>query len=182
MLPPVEVAGLKFTRVDTSSMRKLIGADMDKECRAHFGAGVGQAGDDTQTSLPSKGFTVAELASEAGITVRALRFYQSKGLLAPRREGNGRVFNQDDRDSLAFILRGKRLGFTLAEIREMLLARARGFAGPLPINRRKCVEQIAMLEKQLREIDSALAELRQIYAEMFDVSRGAPSADTPGAR
>jgi DNA-binding transcriptional MerR regulator len=102
-------------------------------------------------------------------------------LLAPQREGNGRVFNQDDRDSLAFILRGKRLGFTLAEIREMLLAGARGFAGPLPINRGKCVEQIAMLEKQLREIDSALAELRQIYAEMFDLSRAAPTADTSGA-
>ena len=181
MPPQVAVAGLKFTRVDTSSMRKLIGADMDKECRAHYGGGIGQAEDDTQTSLPSEGFTIGELAREAGLTVRALRFYQSKGLLAPQREGNGRVFNQDDRDSLAFILRGKRLGFTLAEIREMLLAGARGFAGPLPINRGKCIEQIAMLEKQLREIDSALAELRQIYAEMFDLSRAAPTADTSGA-
>jgi DNA-binding transcriptional MerR regulator len=154
---------------------------MDKACRAHFGAGRGQAGDDTQTSPQSEGFTIGELAHEAGLTVRALRFYQSKGLLAPRHEGTGRVFNQDDRDSLAFVLRGKRLGFTLAEIREMLLARASGFAGPLPINRMKCVEQIAMLEKQLREIDSALAELREIYAEMFDISRNVPSADTSGA-
>jgi|SRR5690348_6605056 DNA-binding transcriptional MerR regulator len=153
---------------------------MDNEYRARVCAGVVQAGDDSQISVPSNGFTIGELATEAGITVRALRFYQSKGLLALGRGGNGRVFGQDDRDSLAFILRGKRLGFTLAEIREMLLARARGSGGPLPISRKKCVEQIAMLEKQLREIDGALEELREIYREMFELAAERSSAGAPG--
>ena len=158
---------------------------MDKVYRARVCAGPGQAGDDVETLAAVNGFTAGELAREAGITIRALRFYQSKGLLAQGREGSGRVFNQEDRDSIAFILRGKRLGFTLAEIREMLLARARGVAGPLPISRKKCVEQITMLEKQLRDIDLALDELRQICQEMdvpVDLSVDLPPASASGAR
>ena len=157
------------------------GADMDNDYRARVRAGVVQAGDgDSRLPIPSDGFTVGELANEAGITVRALRFYQSKGLLPHGRRGTGRIFGQDDRDSLAFILRGKRLGFTLAEIREMLIARARGTGGPLPISRKKCVEQIAMLEKQLREIDGALDELREIYKEMFELSTERSTAGASG--
>ena len=105
------------------------------------------------------------LAQEAGVTVRALRFYQSKGLL-PRREGQAALFSQDDRNSVEFILRGKRLGFTLAEIREMLDTRARGVVGPLPVTRKKCSEQINMLERQLREVEDALAELRRIHTNL----------------
>jgi DNA-binding transcriptional MerR regulator len=88
--------------------------------------------------------------SDAGVTLRALRFYQSKGLLTPRRNGSARLFSHDDRERLALILQGKRLGFTLIEIREMLAARARGCNKTLPIDRRKCVEQINMLERQRR--------------------------------
>jgi DNA-binding transcriptional MerR regulator len=71
---------------------------------------------------------------------------------------------------LSLILQGKRLGFTLTEIREMLAARPRGCNKTLPIDRRKCVEQINLLERQRRDIDGALAELRQIYTEMFVAS------------
>ena len=102
--------------------------------------------------------------------MRALRFYQSKGLLAPRRNGSARLFSDEDRDRLALILQGKRLGFTLTEIREMLSARDRGCVTALPIGCRKCVEQINLLERQRRDIDGALAELRQIYTEMFIAS------------
>jgi DNA-binding transcriptional MerR regulator len=108
--------------------------------------------------------------SDAGVTLRALRFYQSKGLLTPRRNGSARLFSHDDRERLVLILQGKRLGFTLIEIREMLAARARGCNKTLPIDRRKCVEQINMLERQRRDIDGALAELRQIYTKMFIAS------------
>ncbi len=69
--------------------------------------------------------------------------------------------SHEDRDCLALILQGKRLGFTLTEIREMLATRARGDCTEnLPINRTKCVEQIKMMERQRRDIDRALAELR----------------------
>ena len=73
------------------------------------------------------------------------------------------------------ILQGKRLGFTLTEIRDMLVARARGCNEALPIDRRKCVEQINMLERQRRDIEGALAELRQIYTEMFVTSDLSPA-------
>ncbi|MGA9282541.1 MAG: MerR family transcriptional regulator, partial [Pseudolabrys sp.] len=64
--------------------------------------------------------TIGELARDSGVTLRALRFYQSKGLLAPRRNGSARLFSYEDRERLTLILQGKRLGFTLTEIREML--------------------------------------------------------------
>ena len=148
------------------------GVQMDKEYRSPVNGGIDQPGDGKEAPAESCGpdhFTIAELARESGVTLRALRFYQSKGLLAPRRNGS-RTFNHEDRDCLALILQGKRLGFTLSEIREMLAARARGCAERLPINRRKCVEQINMLERQRRDIDRALAELRQIYTEIFTSS------------
>lgn len=123
------------------------------------------------------GMTIGELAQQAGVTLRALRFYQSKGLLAPQRNGAMRLFTAEDRDRLALILQGKRLGFTLHEIREMLAARARGNALGLPISRKKCVEQINLLERQRREIETALAELRRIYTGMFIVTNFAPQVD-----
>jgi DNA-binding transcriptional MerR regulator len=125
--------------------------------------------------------TIGQLAREAGVTLRALRFYQSKGLLAPQRNGCARLYSQEDRDSLILILQGKRLGFTLTEIRDMLATRARGCTRTLPIGRRKCVEQINMLERQRRDIDRALAELRQIYTEMFIAADAARTARTSGA-
>ena len=153
---------------------------MENESRRHKRCGIGGTGDNARVLAVFAGFTIAELAQEAGVTVRALRFYQSKGLL-PRREGQAALFSQDDRNSVEFILRGKRLGFTLAEIREMLDARARCVVGPLPVTRKKCSEQIKLLEHQRNDIDRALAELRQIYVDMFGNAEAPREADaTPG--
>jgi DNA-binding transcriptional MerR regulator len=99
--------------------------------------------------------------------LRALRFYQSKGLLAPQRDHGARTFSPEDRERLRLVLQGKRLGFTLFEIRDMLAARSRGCVKTLPISRKKCVEQIKLLESQRRDVERALAELRQIYTGMF---------------
>ena len=115
----------------------------------------------------SEQITIGELAHGAGVTLRAPRFYQSKGLLSPERDGQARIFGASDRDRLALILQGKRLGFTLSEIREMLAGQARDAAAPLSISRKKCVEQIKLLERQRRDIELALGELRQIYTGMF---------------
>jgi DNA-binding transcriptional MerR regulator len=153
---------------------------MENESRSHNCGAIGQTGDETQLPAVSSGLAIGELAQQAGITIRALRFYQSKGLL-PRHEGQTGLFSQEDRDRLTFILRGKRLGFTLAEIGEMLAARARGVAGALPISRKKCIEQIRLLEQQRNDIDRALAELRQIYIEMFGIAEALREAGaTPG--
>ncbi len=64
--------------------------------------------------------TVTELARETGITARAIRFYESKGLLKPKRAGTTRVYTHRERGRLQLILRGKRLGFTLTDIGEYL--------------------------------------------------------------
>ena len=65
-------------------------------------------------------YTVNQLAGELGVTARAIRFYEAKGLIAPRRAGTTRVFDRRDRARLMLVLRGKRLGFSLASIREFL--------------------------------------------------------------
>jgi len=149
---------------------------MDSEYRRRKFSGIEQPADSTQSAAgPDDGLTMGELAREAGVTLRALRFYQSKGLLAHHRNG-ARVFSRDDRDRLVLILQGKRLGFTLSEIREMLAARARGCVKTLPIDRRKCVDQITMLERQRRDIDQAIGELRRIYTEMLTNSGAASAA------
>lgn len=64
-------------------------------------------------------FTISNLATEFGITIRAIRHYEDQGLLCPRRDGTNRVFSNRDRVRLKLALRGKRLGFSLAEIREL---------------------------------------------------------------
>src|ERR1700756_4709300 len=69
---------------------------------------------------PDRLYTVTELARELGVTARAVRFYEDKGLIAPHRVGTTRVFTPRDRARMILILRGKRLGFRLSEIAEYL--------------------------------------------------------------
>jgi DNA-binding transcriptional MerR regulator len=130
-------------------------------------------------SAESDHITIGELSREAGVSLRALRFYQSKGLLAPLRDGKSRVVSRDDRALLTLIQQGKRLGFTLGEIREMLAARIRGCTTTLPISRRRCAEQIKFLDHQRRDLELALAELRQIYTGMFITSEISRAAGDP---
>lgn len=107
---------------------------------------------------------IGEVAREFGLTLRALRFYESKRLLAPQRHGTQRLYGRGDRERLALILTGRRLGFTLAEIKE-LIDRPNG--KHLHLTRQKCVEQISLLERQKRGIELALGELRQIYTSFY---------------
>ena len=96
---------------------------MVNENRAHAYDGMDRAGHTTSTPEgPRDGgsLTIGELARDAGVTLRALRFYQSKGLLTPRRNGSARLFSHDDRERLALILQGKRLGFTLMKFAKCL--------------------------------------------------------------
>jgi DNA-binding transcriptional MerR regulator len=124
-------------------------------------------------SEPAKGtnesekneFTINELASEFALTHRALRFYESRGLLAPRREGRRRFFSRADRRRLALILKGKKLGFTLTEISEMVEAQAgRATQHGLKLTAEKCEAQIKHFERQMSEAEEALTELRRIHA------------------
>ena len=110
-------------------------------------------------------FTIGELSREFGMTLRALRFYENKGLVAPRREGSTRVYSRTDRARLALIGTGKKLGFTLAEIRAMLSGPdGRPDPETLRLSKEKCLEQIHLLEKQQLNLKAALAELWRIHA------------------
>jgi DNA-binding transcriptional MerR regulator len=112
-------------------------------------------------------FTIGELSRDFGVTLRALRFYENKGLISPRRDGLNRLYSQGDRNRLALILKGKKLGFTLGEIRQMI-AVEEGTADTknLALSREKCLEQIALLQKQKAELEEGLSELYRIQAQL----------------
>jgi DNA-binding transcriptional MerR regulator len=112
-------------------------------------------------------FTIGELSREFGVTLRALRFYENKGLISPHREGLSRLYSKGDRTRLALVLKGKKLGFTLGEIRQMIAAEeGAADAKSLDISREKCLEQIELLTKQKAEIEEGLNELSRIYAAL----------------
>lgn len=112
-------------------------------------------------------YTVSELAGELGTTPRALRFYEDKKLVAPRRVGNARVYTRRDRGRLILILRGKRLGFTLKEIRDWLdlYDMDPGQAEQMKTLVAKVGDRIASLQRQRKDIDKTVTELRTIAAE-----------------
>ena len=109
-------------------------------------------------------FSITELARELNLTHRALRFYESRGLLAPQRDGRRRIFSRADRDRLAVILKGKKLGFTITEIADMIGAQSgRASTHSLKLTAEKCAEQIAFFERQMREASEAITELRTMH-------------------
>jgi DNA-binding transcriptional MerR regulator len=107
-------------------------------------------------------FAIADLAREFGISTRALRFYEAKGLISPERVGATRIFRRRDRARLILILRGKRLGFSLREISDYL--------GLYDADRNQQVhlladmvqERLTSLEGQLEDLQTTIAELREI--------------------
>ena len=112
-------------------------------------------------------FTIGELARDFGVTLRALRFYENKGLLSPQREGLSRLYSQGDRTRLALILKGKKLGFKLGEIRQMIAAEeGDADANTLALSREKCLEQIELLERQKADLEEGLNELFRIYSSL----------------
>lgn len=124
--------------------------------------------------MPS--YTITELAREFEITPRAIRFYEDQGLLAPKRAGTGgrqRVYSQRDRTRLKLTLRGKRLGLSLAEIRELVdmyesprdnSAQLARFLAVLGQHRATLERQLADLQETLAEIDAHEQRARVLLA------------------
>lgn len=108
-------------------------------------------------------FTITELAEAFDVTPRAIRFYEDKGLLNPVRQGLARIYTRRDRARLALILRGKRLGFSLTEIGEMLDLYDLGDdqSEQLRVTLTKSRERLAVLEAQRRDLDDAIRELKE---------------------
>lgn len=111
-------------------------------------------------------FTITDLAAEFGVTPRAIRFYEDQGLIEPARQGQNRIYSRRDRARLAWILRGKNVGFSLAEIKEILDlydaddGRVRQRERTLEL----CRRQIGLLTSQRNDIDATIAELQEFVA------------------
>ncbi len=120
---------------------------------------------------PERTFTIRQLCLEFKCTPRALRFYEDKGLLAPARQGLNRVYSYKDRARLQLILRGKRVGLSLSEIREILQLYGKddGAAAQNAKALRKFRERIVAFEQQREDIDHAIAELREACARLEDM-------------
>jgi len=123
-------------------------------------------------------FTIGELATAFALSPRAIRFYEDQGLLAPGRAGAQRVYSKRDRARLQLILRGKRLGFSLADIREFLdlydadSTKRQQMAMTLDRTRAR----IAELEQQLEDITITLAELRDMEGDIVAYMAAHPTA------
>jgi DNA-binding transcriptional MerR regulator len=119
------------------------------------------------------GFTIRDLSREFGVTPRALRFYEDKGLLNPRREGLNRIYSRRDRGRLKLILMGKKVGFSLTEIREMLdlYDLKDGQATQLRFALGKFEKQITALREQKEHIEQAISELTRTTAVIAGLLR-----------
>ena len=115
------------------------------------------------SAADSRTYTISELAREFGVTPRALRFYEDKDMLHPARDGMTRVYSNRDRARLTIIVRLKRLGLPLADIREILdlYVLDDGQRAQMRMSLDKFRKQVKELEVQRGDIDTALSELRK---------------------
>lgn len=111
-------------------------------------------------------YSITDLSEEFGVTARALRFYEDEGLISPERQGLARIYSRRDRARLAWILRGKRVGFSLTEIREMidLYDADEAHEAQRRVTVDKCRMRIDLLTRQKEDIDAAIAELAAFVA------------------
>ena len=112
----------------------------------------------------SRTYTIGEMAKEFEVTSRTLRLYEEEGLLIPERQGTRRIYSERNRVRLRLILRGKRLGWSLAEIKELfdLYDSSHGEEAQLELMLGKLEQRREMLEAQKRDIENALEDLERI--------------------
>ncbi len=116
--------------------------------------------------LAERLYSIGQMCDAFEVTARALRFYEDEQLIGPERRGTQRLYSERDRARLAWILRGKRVGFSLATIREMVDLYDVGDqrATQRMVTLERCRERVETLERQRVDIDAMLAELKDFIA------------------
>jgi DNA-binding transcriptional MerR regulator len=111
--------------------------------------------------MEQKTYTISDLAKEYDVTPRTIRLYEELGIVAPARDGNRRIYSERDRVRLRLALRGKRLGLSLAEAKELIDLYDSNPDEKVQIQRllERLQQRIDQLEQQRRDIDAALAEI-----------------------
>ena len=122
----------------------------------------------SQSCDDERRYSIGDLAREYGVSLRTLRFYEDRGLIHPQREGSSRIYSGRDKTRLQMILKGKQLGFTLTEVRDLI-----GTDTPegstvleLALKPDQILSQISHLERQRSEINDAIDELRGVHQKM----------------
>src|SRR3954464_4430892 len=126
------------------------------------------------SATTTKTFTISELAREFDLTTRAIRFYEDCGLLAPQRAGRNRIYTARDRTRLKLTRRGKRLGLTLSEVKELVdmyesprdtQPQLKKFLTVLALHRQQLEQQLADLHANLEEVRAQEKDARRLLAE-----------------
>ncbi|MGB0848309.1 MAG: MerR family transcriptional regulator [Thiolinea sp.] len=118
-------------------------------------------------------YTISDLAKEFEVTPRALRLYEESGLLEPQRNGQKRIYSERDRVRLRLIIRGKRIGCSLAEVKELfdMYDSSPGEAGQIKRLLEKLDERKQALELQRSELELSLADIEQIEQRALETLR-----------
>lgn len=134
--------------------------------------------------MPDQTYTISELAREFGLTTRAIRFYEDHGLIAPTREGRNRVYANRDRVRLKLTLRGKRLGLSLSEIRELIdmYDAARDEHAQVERLQEFLHKRRSILEQQREDIEAVLGEIAALEAQCRDFLDGSTTHPARKAR
>lgn len=116
--------------------------------------------------------TIGEVARLYGVTLRALRFYEQRGLLTPIRRGGARFYDDAQKLRLQMILKGKHLGFTLSEITDLLAAEAgqKQENSEFALDEKMVLSQLRHLEERRSDLDQAIAELRAVHKKLCGVA------------
>ena len=139
---------------------------------AHASAGVsvGMLEEEGRIALDSAQpeLTISQMSRVFGVSLRTLRFYEDRGLIKPRREGNARYYRGSDRIRMEMILKGKKLGFTLTEIQDLIGGKGATEMTDLEdqLNPQQVVTQISHLERQRNEIEGAIERLRATQSRL----------------
>lgn len=145
-------------------------SSLNSSTNAGLGAPEAEA---TLSSAAGHGeITISQMSRLYGVSLRTLRFYEDRGLIRPRREGNARFYRGSDRIRMEMIIRGKKLGFTLTEINDLIGGKGATETPDLEeqLQPQQIVNQIGHLERQRNEIDDAIERLRATHNRLSGVA------------